>query len=162
VLSKVSRSGGLEIADMNSRGWLMDVLNCVNRVPTSEFTLRDIYNFEPELQIKHPQNKNVKAKIRQQLQFLRDKGFLEFTGVGKYKKVGLDNELDNEMKRYTVAIEETLVGEFEVIAASEEEALELARRKYKESDFVLEPGELQHAQMAIVKPRGEELDWREI
>jgi hypothetical protein len=161
VLSKVSRSGGLEIADMNSRGWLMDVLNCVNRVPTSEFTLRDIYNFEPELQIKHPQNTNVKAKIRQQLQFLRDKGFLEFTGVGKYKKVGLDNELDNEMKRYTVAIEETLIGEFEVIAASEEEALELARRKYKESDFVLEPGELQHAQMAIVK-RGEELDWREI
>ena len=93
---------------------------------------------------------------------MRDKGFLEFTGVGKYKKVGLDNELDNEMKRYTVAIEETLVGEFEVIAASEEEALELTRRKYKESDFVLEPGELQHAQMAIAKPRGEELDWREI
>jgi type II restriction enzyme len=30
------------------------------------------------LQAKHPENHNVKAKVRQQLQFLRDKGVIEF------------------------------------------------------------------------------------
>jgi type II restriction enzyme len=64
----------------------MDILNCVNRIPNSVFTLNEIYKFENELQVKHPQNNNVRPKIRQQLQFLRDKGILEFLGNGKYRK----------------------------------------------------------------------------
>ncbi len=32
----------------------------------------------------HSENKNIKPKIRQQLQFLRDKGYLEFLGNGVY------------------------------------------------------------------------------
>ena len=86
VLSKVNRSSNLEIADITGRGWLMDILNCVNRIPNSVFTLNEIYKFENELQVKHPQNNNVRPKIRQQLQFLRDKGILEFLGNGKYRK----------------------------------------------------------------------------
>jgi len=39
------------------------------------------------LKLKHIENKNIEAKIRQQLQFLRDKGFIEFLGRGKYRKV---------------------------------------------------------------------------
>lgn len=86
VLSKVNQSDNLEIADTNSRGWLMDILNCVNRIPNSLFTLNDVYRFENELQIKYPGNNNVRPKIRQQLQFLRDRGILEFLGDGKYRK----------------------------------------------------------------------------
>jgi type II restriction enzyme len=39
----------------------------------------------PVLKAKHPANNNIKAKIRQQLQFLRDKDLLEFIGDGRYK-----------------------------------------------------------------------------
>ena len=63
------------------------------------------------------------------------------------------------MKKYTMVIEETIVGEFEIIAQNEKEALESARQRYKQADFVLEPGELQHVQMAIVKPHKDEIEW---
>ena len=87
VVEKVSMSNRLEIKDIDSRGWMMDVLNCVNRIVTPVFTLSDMYSFEGELQIKHPENHHVKPKIRQQLQYLRDKGFIEFLGNGMYRKI---------------------------------------------------------------------------
>ena len=65
----------------------MDVLNCVNKIPTHIFSLGDMYSFELELQNKHPENHNVKPKIRQQLQLLRDRGFIEFLEKGIYKKI---------------------------------------------------------------------------
>lgn len=43
-----------------------------------------IYGFEKTLQAKHPENNFVKDKIRQQLQYLRDKGYLTFKGQGRY------------------------------------------------------------------------------
>jgi type II restriction enzyme len=48
-----------------------------------------MYSFVEELRVKHPNNNNIEAKIRQQLQFLRDKGFIDFSSRGIYKKVGL-------------------------------------------------------------------------
>lgn len=87
VVKKVNESNQLQIKDINSRGWLLDVLNCVNNMTSQIFTLEDIYKYEDELFVKHPHNHNVKAKIRQQLQFLRDKGFIEFLGNGKYRKI---------------------------------------------------------------------------
>ncbi|MGN0539457.1 MAG: DpnI domain-containing protein [Candidatus Fimenecus sp.] len=87
IIKQVNRSRKLETSSLESRGWLMDVLNCVNTVEDNEFSLSQIYIFENELQEKHPNNNNVKPKIRQQLQFLRDKGFIEFLGNGKYKKI---------------------------------------------------------------------------
>jgi type II restriction enzyme len=50
-----------------------------------EFELKEIYKFEEDLKILHPENNNIKAKIRQQLQFLRNKDYLEFLGRGKYR-----------------------------------------------------------------------------
>ncbi|MDQ6983609.1 MAG: restriction endonuclease, partial [Ghiorsea sp.] len=50
------------------------------------FTLKDMYAFAEDLQVKHPDNHFIKDKIRQQLQLLRDKGFIQFLGSGKYKK----------------------------------------------------------------------------
>lgn len=87
VVLKVNKSNRLETKDINSRGWLMDTLNCINHLSNQIFTLNEMYDFENELKIKHPQNNNIKPKIRQQLQFLRDKGFIEFLGNGKYKKM---------------------------------------------------------------------------
>ena len=86
VIERVNISSKLETENMNSRGWIMDVLNCVNKISVPIFSLEDMYSFEVELKNKHPENHNVKPKIRQQLQFLRDKGFIEFLGNGKYKK----------------------------------------------------------------------------
>lgn len=83
----MNRGKNLEIQNVKARGWLFDVLSCMNRLPQSEFALDDIYSFEDALKQKHPQNKNVKPKIRQQLQMLRDKGFVEFLGNGQYRKI---------------------------------------------------------------------------
>ncbi len=87
VLSKVNQGSNHEVKNINSRGWLMSILNCVNRIPASVFSLKDVYQFEDELRLIYPQNRNIQAKIRQQLQFLRDKGVLEFLGRGEYKKI---------------------------------------------------------------------------
>ena len=43
-----------------------------------EFTLMDLYEFESDLAQLHPGNKNVRAKIRQTLQYLRDDRLVEF------------------------------------------------------------------------------------
>ena len=45
-----------------------------------------MYSFVDELQVKHPDNNHIPDKIRQQLQFLRDKGIIEFKGSGVYRK----------------------------------------------------------------------------
>lgn len=87
VLLQMSRCSKLEILNVEARGWLLDVLECVNLIPMQEFSLDDVYRFEAVLAAKHPQNHNVKPKIRQQLQYLRDKGFMEFTQRGKYRKI---------------------------------------------------------------------------
>ena len=87
VLLQMSRSTNLEISNIEARGWLFDVLQCVNQIQMQEFTLDDIYRFEAILSKKHPNNHNVRPKIRQQLQYLRDKGFLQFTQRGEYKKI---------------------------------------------------------------------------
>ena len=41
-----------------------------------EFSNEDIYAFERELEALHPGNRHIRDKIRQQLQVLRDRGFL--------------------------------------------------------------------------------------
>lgn len=87
VVAQVQRSTALEMKDMSSRGWLMDVLNCVNQIGSKEFSLGEMYEFEELLYSKHPQNNNIKPKIRQQLQVLRARGVIEFLGRGKYRKL---------------------------------------------------------------------------
>lgn len=68
-----------------SRGWLADVLVCVRKLGQETFTLADIYEFEGQLKKRHPRNKHIRPKIRQQLQVLRDKGIIEFLGRGDYR-----------------------------------------------------------------------------
>lgn len=67
------------------KGWILDVMNCIDRLGKKEFALDEIYAFADLLSQKHPGNKHIKDKIRQQLQLLRDKGYLKFISRGKYK-----------------------------------------------------------------------------
>jgi type II restriction enzyme len=88
-----------KLKDVPQRGWVLDVLNIVRRItgpdgalgerrPTSRqdggaqgtarptFTNEDVYAYERELAALHPDNRHIRPKIRQQLQVLRDTGFL--------------------------------------------------------------------------------------
>ena len=76
----------LQTKSVESRGWLMDTLHLVERLDET-FTLSQMYLFVDELRLKHPDNNHIQDKIRQQLQFLRDKGIIEFKGRGIYKKI---------------------------------------------------------------------------
>lgn len=89
VLSQFSHVRTLQTNSLLSRGWLMDTMKCIERIPSNEFMLEDIYAFEDELKSKYPNNNFIKDKLRQQLQILRDKGLLEFISRGSYKKVSL-------------------------------------------------------------------------
>jgi predicted Rdx family selenoprotein len=53
---------------------------------TDVFALADLYAFEGELEGSFPHNKHIKAKIRQQLQVLRDFGLITFHGGGRYER----------------------------------------------------------------------------
>ncbi|MBQ9971213.1 MAG: hypothetical protein IJP25_03700 [Elusimicrobiaceae bacterium] len=67
------------------KGWLLDILKCIELLNKKTFTLTDLYFFEPILAQKHPSNNNIKAKIRQQLQILRDNHYLNFINPGTYQ-----------------------------------------------------------------------------
>lgn len=66
------------LKEINSqeRGWTLDILRIIRSLGKKEFKNSDIYDFESQLHKLHPDNNHVQAKIRQQLQFLRNKGFL--------------------------------------------------------------------------------------
>ena len=86
VLSKWGKTTFVKTtSDIDAKGWLFDIFLCIDQLKKREFSLDDVYAFEPILKSKHPANNNVKAKIRQQLQILRDRGILEFSGYGRYK-----------------------------------------------------------------------------
>jgi len=66
------------------REWTVDVLASVRRLGKRQFSLDEVYGFEAELQGRHPRNQNIRPKIRQQLQILRDMQLLRFDGQGRY------------------------------------------------------------------------------
>lgn len=76
-----------QIKKADAKGWILDIMNCLDELDKVEFTLQDVYTFEIDLAAIHPENKNIKPKIRQQLQFLRNKGYLEFLSPGRYRLI---------------------------------------------------------------------------
>ncbi len=70
---------------IEQRGWILDVMKCIEDLRASEFKLSDLYAFEDLLGEKHPENGHIKEKIRQQLQLLRDANYLRFLGRGRYE-----------------------------------------------------------------------------
>jgi len=73
--------------ETNLKGWILDIMKCIDDIEKDEFVLGDIYKYESVLSKKYPKNRHIKDKIRQQLQFLRDKNYLNFIDKGKYKLV---------------------------------------------------------------------------
>jgi hypothetical protein len=72
--------------------WKEAVLEYIKEIPQTMFTLPDIYKFEPELKKQFPSNIHIQPKIRQQIQFLRDDGYIEFVdNRGTYRKL-FENE----------------------------------------------------------------------
>ena len=83
----------LEKDSRASEGWGADVLSAVRQMQAEtgrqEFTLQAFYSlFRDLLAERHPANNNVEARIRRQLQLLRDNDILEFLGQGRYRIVG--------------------------------------------------------------------------
>lgn len=85
VLEKFKKMSFVNKENIENRGWMLDVMKCIERICREEFSISDIYAFVPHLQKLHPENHHVEAKIRQQLQKLRDDGYIIFTGRGRYK-----------------------------------------------------------------------------
>lgn len=85
VLKGWQKTAFLDAKPAEARGWLVEVMNCVERLGQSTFSLDDVYVFEAYLASLYLDNNNVRPKIRQQLQVLRDNGYVRFLGKGKYK-----------------------------------------------------------------------------
>lgn len=86
VISRYNKVCHLQTSSVESRGWLVDILLLVEKME-DVFTLKQMYAFCDELKIKYPNNNHIEEKIRQILQFLRDKGFIEFKGGGVYRRI---------------------------------------------------------------------------
>jgi type II restriction enzyme len=75
----------LEDSRVEVRGWTLDVLQLIRCLRKTDFKLNEIYSHAAILAKLHPHNAHVHAKIRQQLQLLRDLGLIAFLGRGCYR-----------------------------------------------------------------------------
>lgn len=64
-------------------GWLEMVYDVL---PEGEFTNQEVYKHEKGFGQRYPQNQNIRAKIRQQLQVLHKLGFIHHRGAGIWRK----------------------------------------------------------------------------
>lgn len=71
--------------NLKTKSWLLDMIKCIEKINKNVFNLNDMYQFEKYLKFRHPDNNNIQAKIRQQLQVLRDSNYLSFESRGKYR-----------------------------------------------------------------------------
>lgn len=63
----------------------MDCIDDLDLAPGDTFTLQDVYQYEDHLSDLYPNNDHIQAKIRQQLQVLRDQHLIDFLGNGEYR-----------------------------------------------------------------------------
>ena len=87
VREQYARIARLQTLKPEQRGWTLDVLRCVESLPSAAFTNDDIYAFEPDLAKLYPGNRHIKDKIRQQLQVLRDSRLLKQSQRGHWQRV---------------------------------------------------------------------------
>jgi hypothetical protein len=82
--------GGVTTIVNTLSGWRLDTFNTVSTIPANVFKLEQVYAQKQHLAKLHPENRNIEAKIRQQLQELRDLGLIEFLDRGIYRKLWKD------------------------------------------------------------------------
>jgi hypothetical protein len=73
----------------NLDGWKRAVFHEADKLKKQIFTTEDFPIMHTYLKNLYPKNENIEAKIRQQLQFLRDLGLIQFVSRGVYKKLWL-------------------------------------------------------------------------
>ena len=76
-----------------SDGWGPEILAAVRELQaetqSNGFTLQAFYSrFMEAFAVQHPDNHHVDARIRRQLQLLRDNNIIEFLGRGRYRIIG--------------------------------------------------------------------------
>ncbi len=86
VIRQWQKTSFLSNEEVANRGWLLEVISIIDKIPNKIFNLSEVYSFENFVKIKFPRNRFIREKIRQQLQVLRDKGFIQFKGNGIYQK----------------------------------------------------------------------------
>jgi type II restriction enzyme len=86
VLRKWQQTLFLRERSNTERGWLLAVMKCAEKLDSAGFSLEQVYSFETDLRRTYPNNQHIKEKIRQQLQVLRDMGYLQFAGRGFYRR----------------------------------------------------------------------------
>ena len=84
VREEFSRIRKLAEVPPSVRGWTLDALAAVRKLAKARFSLQELYELEPYLRNLHPHNRNVRPKMRQQLQVLRNLGLIEFRSPGNY------------------------------------------------------------------------------
>jgi type II restriction enzyme len=77
----------LRESKIEQKGWLIDIMMCIEKIGKRYFSIKDIYTFAPYLKTKYPNNNFIEDKIRQQLQALRDKNYLRFVSRGNYEVI---------------------------------------------------------------------------
>lgn len=85
VLQQWKQTCFLRTERLVARGWLLEIMRCVEEIDRAEFEIADVYRFEEYLRSVYPGNTHIRQKIRQKLQVLRDAGYLEFIGRGRYR-----------------------------------------------------------------------------
>lgn len=87
VIEDWSKTAFLATQRVENRGWTIEIMKIIDKIPNKNFSLNEVYYFEADLKRKFPKNNFVKDKIRQQLQVLRDRGLIKFKSNGSYAKV---------------------------------------------------------------------------
>jgi len=85
ILAAFAKTRFLRQEKPEGKSWLIDVMKQIDLLGRRQFDLSELYAAAAVLGRLHPDNHNVEAKIRQQLQILRDKGYLRFSGRGVYE-----------------------------------------------------------------------------
>ena len=85
VCERFVRLMPLRDISVRQRGWALAVLNGLQRAGWTTFTTNDAYKLETEVSRQFPGNRNIRPKIRQQLQVLRDMGILDHVQKGLWR-----------------------------------------------------------------------------
>ncbi len=83
--NKIESKNEISEKQNNDDNWTEEVKRIIfHEILSDKFNLRDVYAYESKLKKKYPKNDNIKEKIRQELQILRNKGFIVFLGDENY------------------------------------------------------------------------------
>lgn len=88
VAASYARLAPLKSINVRQRGWAMAVLNGIQSSGWTRFTTQEAYQLEDTMKRIFPDNRNIRPKIRQQLQVLRDMGILIHGGRGEWMLPG--------------------------------------------------------------------------